>query len=113
MKRGESLISLIILLPIIVIICLAIYDIYDINYNKIKGENIINDVAEMYKDNNTVKEIETFISLNIKDTSFVVTIEDDYTIISLEKNIDLLTPGASIFVSDPYKLKISKFLANS
>lgn len=100
-KKGQALVEFIIILPVLIFILLAVIDYGTISFNKAKIENIIVDVGNMYKNNESTGEINQFIKSNDKDLKFETSIEDKYINIKLYKNYDYITPGLNkIFKSN-------------
>lgn len=110
MKKGNALVSFVMLLPVIIILTLAIIDLLTIKKYSIKLEGIANNVEVMYKDNKTIEEIENFIKLNSSETEFKLEVNKEYIKILLVKNVNLLTPGANIMFDDPYEITIYRIL---
>ena len=92
-KKGQALVEFIIIIPILVFILLAIIDYVNLSYNKSKLENIIVDVGNMCKNNESEVEINNFIKSNDKDTNLEVKYEDKYIYIKLTKPFSYITPG--------------------
>ena len=97
-KKGQALVEFVIVMPLMVLIMFAIIDFGTYNYNKSKLEGILNNVNNMYQNNETIDEIDAYLSKN--DNSVVLNIDsgDKYTKIKLVKHYDFITPGIkSIF----------------
>lgn len=92
-KRGQALVEFIIILPIMIFIMLAIIDYGMISYTKSKIENIITDVGNMYKNNESEDEIKDFVKSNDKLLNSVINFDDKYINIKLYKKYDYITPG--------------------
>ena len=92
-KKGQALVEFIIILPILIFIMLAIIDYGMISYNKTKMENLIADVAGMYKNNESEEEIKDFIHFNDKNIKTNISYEDKYINLLLSKKYDYITPG--------------------
>lgn len=100
-RKGQALVEFIIILPILIFILLAIIDYGTISYTKNKLENIIVDVSNMYKNNETDEEVNRFLNNNDKDLKIDVNKEDKYINVKLYKTYDYITPGLKkIFKSD-------------
>ena len=92
-KKGQALVEFIIVLPVLLFILLAIIDYGNLSYNKNKLENIMTDVSNMYRNNESEIEINDFIKKNDKDTKMDIIFEDKYINIKLSKPYDYITPG--------------------
>ena len=92
-RKGQALVEFIIVLPVLIFILLAIIDFGTLSFNKNKLENIITDVSSMYKNNESIEDINKFLNKNDKDIKLEITNEDKYTNIKLYKSYDYITPG--------------------
>ena len=92
-KKGQALVEFIIILPILIFILLAVIDYGAISFNKSKIENIITDVSNMYKNNESEEEIINFIKDNDNTLKLESKVEDKYVNIKLYKNYSYITPG--------------------
>ena len=105
-KKGQALVEFIIILPILIFILFAIIDFGLISYNRNKMENLITDISKMYSNNESVEEIESFISSNDKDISVSFKNEEKYVNIILDKKYDYITPGLNkIFNTSDIKIE--------
>lgn len=94
-KRGQALVEFIIILPILVFIMLVIIDYGTLSYSRNKLENVMTDVAVMYKNNESNEEINNFITKNDTNITLDITNKDKYLTIKLSKPYDYITPGLS------------------
>lgn len=92
-KKGQALVEFIIILPILIFILLAVIDYGIISYTKIKLENILVDVGNMYKNEESEEKITEFVKKN--DNLLKVNIEEKEQIlkIKLYKDYNYITPG--------------------
>ena len=106
-KKGQALVEFIIILPIMIFLGFIFIDFILISYNKQRLENIIVDVGEMYKNNESDKEIKTFIAEN--DTNIIVEFKDSdkYFEVNLVKKYDFLTPGMKNVLKN-YKINVER-----
>lgn len=110
-KKGQALIEFIIILPIFIFMLFAVIDFGVISYNKSKLENIINDVGNMYKNNETSEDIDKFIKRNDKDTKVVFKEEGKYFTIVLSKDYSFITPGLDGIIKN-FKIDIERTMYN-
>lgn len=109
-KRGQALVEFVLILPLFLLMIFAFIDFGRIIVCKSHLENIMSEVSNLvYQDkkmeiNNLLKNDEYEIKYNISS--------DQYTKIVLETNIDLITPGMNLILSDPYVVKIERSLIN-
>ena len=63
-KKGQALVEFIIIMPVMLFILLGIIDFGTYNYNLNKLEGILNNVSDMYKNNESIDEIRKYLSNN-------------------------------------------------
>ena len=110
-KRGQALVEFIIILPIFIFIGFIFIDFILINYNKQKLENLIVDVGDMYKNKESMAEIEMFVSKN--EENIIVDFKDKnkYFEVFLEKEYEFLTPGVQSLFKD-FKISVERTMYN-
>lgn len=92
-NKGQALVEFVIIFPIMIFALLIIVDFGMISYDKNKLENIITDVGEMYKNNESEQEINKLVHDNDKDINYSILDKSKYVVIRLEKKYNYLTPG--------------------
>lgn len=107
-KRGQALVEFIIILPVFLLLVLGIVDLGRVLYSKIILEDKISDVITLYESGKTVQDINS----DFKDMNLNVEEADNYVNYSLEKEIDILTPGLNLILKSPYNLKVSRSILN-
>lgn len=110
-KRGQALVEFIIILPIFIFITFMVIDYGNIGYNKNKIENIMNDVESMYKNNESVEEIQTFLNKNDNNLKFEYKENDKYSEIIVSKKYDFITPGMSKLMNN-FTIKVERTIYN-
>ncbi len=88
-KRGQALIEFVILLPVIIMIIFIIIDFGTIFFQKNKLENISTDIVNIYNSNKEIDE-DLFSDVDIKLIK-----NGEYVEITIDKKLNLLTPGLS------------------
>ncbi len=108
-KKGQALVEFIIILPIFLLLLLGVFDIGRILYTKIKLEDEIGDVVNLYEAGHAEEEIKEKIvpTANIKIENGV-----EYTNLKLSKDIEILTPGLNLVFKNPYKIEVSRSILN-
>ena len=110
-KKGQALIEFIIILPIFIFMLFAVIDFGIISYNRNKLENIITDVGNMYKNNESNNEINNFINKNDDNTTVEFEEDGKYFKIILSKKYDFITPGLSSIIKN-FKIDVERTLYN-
>lgn len=110
-KKGQALVEFIIILPIFIYITFMVIDYGNIGYNKNKIENIMNDVEGMYKNNESVEEIQSFLNKNDKSLNFEYKKNDKYSEIIISKKYDFMTPGMSKLMNN-FTIKVERTIYN-
>ena len=110
-KRGQALVEFIIILPVMIFVGFIFIDFLLISYNKQKLENIITDVGEMYKNNETSDEINKFLSKNDSDVIVKFKNGEKYFVINLIKDYNFITPGLDNILQD-YEINIERTMYN-
>ncbi len=109
-KKGQALVEFIIILPIFLMLFLGVIDLGKIFYNKIILENAINDVISLYQDGKSMEEIKD--KLELDDSKLEIKNASKYKEITLEKEIEIITPGLNLVLNSPYKLEIKRSIIN-
>lgn len=107
-KRGQALVEFIIILPVFLLLVLGVIDMGRVLYSKIILEDKISDVITLYESGKTVQDINN----DFKDMNLRVEEVNNYVNYSLEKEIDILTPGLNLILKSPYNLKVSRSILN-
>jgi competence protein ComGC len=113
-NKGQALIEFVLILPILLLFILGIIDLGRIIYEKTRLENITSEAVDLV--NNTTLsgyDIEKRLEQNY-DIPLKVNIESraEDTVITLSREIDVMTPGLGIAISDPYKVEASRVINN-
>jgi hypothetical protein len=113
-NKGQALLEFVLILPIFLLFLLAIIDFGRIIYEKNRLESITNDVVDLVNNGNlTDEQIEARLENNYKiPLTLVIDRKSVNTIIKLSRDIDVLTPGLGIAISDPYNILVSRVINN-
>ena len=111
-KKGQALVEFIIILPIFIMLVLGVIDISKILYSKIMMEELITDVVTYYESGNSADEISK--KLDLENNNYFLSINNDkeYISFSLNKNIEIITPGLNFIFENPYQLEITRSINN-
>lgn len=109
-RKGQALVEFVLILPIFLMILFVIVDFGTIFNNKSRLENDSADIIDMYKNGDSIKEIEDIYS----DVSIDVSkYKDKYIKIVIEKDIKLITPGMNRILDNPFNIKIERVINDS
>lgn len=106
--RGQALVEFVLVLPIFLMIVFVIVDFGLIFSMKNELENTSFDIVEMVrndKDIDSIKSVYPDISINIEE-------DNEYIRIKISDEINLITPGASRILDDPYIVKVERTISN-
>ena len=107
-RKGQALVEFVLILPIFILILFSVYDIGMIIYNKNVLESTSNDVILMLTNDSDIDEIKN------KYNDITIDINDDgkYYNITLNKKIEILTPGLNLVLGSPYKVEVERVIPN-
>lgn len=108
-NRGQALIEFILIVPVLAMFILGMFDVGNIIYKKYQLENQLDYIIDLYEGNKT-NDIANYIrseKINMKDNK-----TEEYTTITLSKNITFLTPGASKILGSSYTVSTSRTIRN-
>ena len=103
-RKGQALVEFIIILPVLIYILLAIIDIATIFYTSNRLENKLNDVVDMYENDEKTSDINDSIKKDIKNAKLDINEKNNYTEFELSKDVDIITPGLNLIFKNPYKV---------
>lgn len=107
-NKGQALVEFVLILPIFILILFVIVDFGMIINTKSILENESVDISLMIKENENVEEIRTIYP----DTKINLEDENKYLKLSLEKKVDIITPGLNRVLDDPYIVKVERVIYN-
>lgn len=107
-RKGQALVEFVLILPIFILILFSVVDFGMILSKKSELENISVDIISIINDDNDINDI-----LNIyPDLSVNIEKDSKYTIVKIEEDIDIITPGLNLIFGDPYKVKVERIIPN-
>ena len=110
-KKGQALVEFIMVIPIIIMMLFAIIDFGLVFYNKNKLESKLNDTAFMISNKESEESINKFINMDSNTKVKYNLINDEkYKTIELYTSIKLMTPGANLIFSNPYKISVKRVI---
>ncbi len=102
-KKGQALVEFVLIFPIFLIIVCTIIELGSINYQKLKLEDELETVVNMYlREEDTSNYIESNnLKMEVKD-------EDEQVKIELVKKLKIVTPVLKSIYSSNYELKTER-----
>ena len=104
-NRGQALVEFVIILPIFLLLLISIIDFGNIISKKYSLENDIDVVADFYN-NSEYEKINTYAK--DKDIKVSYTNEEDLVVISLNKNIKIISPMVNLVFGKSYNINVEK-----
>ena len=104
-NKGQALVEFIIILPIFLLLIISIIDFGNIITKKYSLENDMDVISDMYKE-------EKYDDINkyIKDKKIEISYESnsDFIVISISKDINVISPMLNIVFGKTYKINVEK-----
>lgn len=107
-NKGQALVEFVLILPIFILIVFVIIDFGNIINTKNTLENDSIDIVNLIKKNEDLNTIKSLY----KNTNINVTLDNNYKIIIIDKDVKIITPGLNKILSDPYNVKIERIIYN-
>lgn len=107
-NRGQALVEFVIILPIFMLIFIMIIDFGMIFNTKNELENNSVDIALLIKNDVSIN----LINEKYDDIKISVENNDEYLIVSLEKDVDINTPGLNRIFGDKYSVRVERTIYN-
>lgn len=98
---GQALVEFIMILPIFLLIVFSTIDFSKIIYEKYNLQNDL-DIIKQYYSQKDQTELNNYLQQNHLKIDY--THKDTYIIITISKNIDIITPGLNRILKSPYKV---------
>ena len=104
-NKGQALVEFVIIAPILIFIIMSIIDVGNIVLKKMKLEDNLNTVVELYEKGN----YEVISSLSNKESfNYDLNKQINMTVITLKQDIKVNTPFLNLILKDNYKIKTSR-----
>ena len=108
-SKGQALVEFVIILPIIIMILFVVIDFAFVFYNKNSLEGVMDNVSIYQQNGKSYDEINKLLY-------YYNFIKYNYQVYKLEivltKKVNLITPFASSFFENPYKITTKRVLFN-
>ena len=104
-NRGQALVEFVIVLPIFLLLIISVIDLGNIISKKYSLENDVDVIADMYNDSK-YEEINNYA--NNKDIKVSYSNEGDLFIISLSKDVKVISPVVNAIVGKTYNVNVEK-----
>ncbi len=108
-NKGQALVEFVIILPIIIMILFVVIDFAFVFYNKNSLEGVMDNVSIYQQNGKSYDEINKLLD---SDTVMKYNYQGDKLEIVLTKKVNLITPFASSFLKNPYKITTKRVLFN-
>ncbi len=111
-KKGQALIEFVLILPILIMLIFAVIDFGTIFVNKNELENALSLVNDLEKEDINYNNIYLLVNeKRSKEISVNVSLIDSgYITITLERKIDIITPGLNLILNDPYVVNVKRVI---
>ena len=100
-RRGQALVEFILILPIFIMLMFVIIDFGMVFNEKNKLENKSMEIIEFINQRKEIDEIKTMYP----DYDISVNNKDDYIVVAISSKVNLITPGSSIILDNPFPIK--------
>ena len=100
--KGQALVEFILIIPVLMFIILASIDTCNIVTSKYKLEDQMSTIVSLYE-NNSLSDINSYANLYHLTVNYNT--YDNYTTISLSKNVSIMTPGLNNILGKKMKIE--------
>lgn len=107
-KKGQALVEFVLILPVFILMLFVIIDFGFIISKKNELENIGVDVVMMINDGKSVNEIMEIYP----DVTVEVDYKNDYSLVKISDDIDIMAPGLNLVLGDVYKVTVERKISN-
>ena len=103
-RKGQALIEFVLILPILIMLIFAVIDFGNIFVNKNELETALGVLNDIDRSSITYNNIYALVNnkrskkINVKMSG----IENGYITVTLERKLDIITPGLNLIIDDPY-----------
>lgn len=104
-RRGQALVEFILILPIFIMLMFVIIDFGMVFNEKNKLENKSMEIIEFINQRKEIDEIKTMYP----DYDISVNNKDDYIVVTISSKVNLITPGSSIILDNPFPIKVVRY----
>ena len=107
-RKGQALVEFVLILPIFIFILFAIVDFGMILNMKSELENTSVDIVNRFKNSDSLESIKSFYP----DLSINFTRDDEYTVITISKDVDIMTPGLNLVLGESHMVTVERTIPN-
>lgn len=107
-NKGQALVEFILILPVFLMLLFLIIDFGMIFTSKSELESTSSEIVDAISSD--AEELK--IKEKYKDYVINISIEEDYKKIIIRNQVNLITPGISIFLNDPYEIITERYIYN-
>lgn len=105
-NKGQALVEFILILPAFIMILFIIIDFAMIFNKKSNLESISNDAILIYKENESLVEIQNLY----KDIQIELINVNDYTKLVFKDKVNIVTPGMNMAFGNPYVITVERVI---
>lgn len=105
-NKGQALVEFILILPAFIMILFIIIDFAMIFNKKSNLESISNDAILIYKENESLVEIQNLY----KDIQIELINVNDYTKLVFKDKVNIVTPGMNMVFGNPYVITVERVI---
>lgn len=105
-NKGQALVEFILILPAFIMILFIIIDFAMIFNKKSSLESISNDAILIYKENESLVEIQNLY----KDIQIELINVNDYTKLVFKDKVNIVTPGMNMVFGNPYVITVERVI---
>ena len=111
-KKGQALIEFVLILPILIMLIFAVIDFGRIFVNKNELETSLGIIDDIDRDSIDYDTLYDEINKNATSKIDVSLQEDNegYLTVTLQRNIDLITPGLNLIITSPYPVTATRVI---
>lgn len=108
-QKGQALIEFVLILPVIILLIFGFIDLGRIVLENNRLESVTTMVINKYKETKDYNAVVQCIEdLGYKNIDITIKREDNVLKVTLNKKINIMTPGLDSILSDPYSLDVER-----
>lgn len=107
-RKGQALVEFILILPVFILMLFTIIDFGFIISKKNELENVSVDVVTMINDGKDMNEI----SKIYPDINVEVDDKDEYSLVKISDDVDIMAPGLNLVLGDVYNVVVERKISN-
>ncbi len=111
-KEGQALIEFVIILPVLIFMIFAVIDFGKVLYTKNNLENKMEDVITLHESGMDLNAIQNDLKLEKEKIELQSFVEDEYLNFTLEKKVEIITPGLNLILGSPHHAVVKRVVLN-